>query len=232
MNNQAEAEVAAAAVKPRWGEEETDVHQPTLLGNKENHVALFVYPASREASVKPELLQIIEDNQGKMGSSAEADKIWQERFYPIRLKRLGPSLISSEAIVAVPVINLGQSVAEIERKFPEIAIDVTMLSHEQASILGHLLADERSPAYPFEFPRSLEIIDVACKFGGCLYSVGLYFTSFARRNLGGDKVRKLLDYKEKSDSSWLFNPGKIPGVAPLVAPQMFTYLENEAKKTG
>ncbi len=209
INKQAEAEIAAAAVKPRWGEEETDIHQATLQVNKEGHAALFVYPASREPSVKPGLLQIVEANEGKVASPTEADKIWQERFYPIRLKRLGPSLISSEAIVAVPVINLGQSVAEIERKFPEIAIDVTMLSHEQASILGHLLGDERSPSYTFEFPRSMEIIDIACQFGGCPYSVGLYFTSFARRNLGGDKVWKLLAYKKEIDPNWLFNPGKI-----------------------
>lgn len=209
INKQAEAELAAAAVKPRWGEELTDVHRANLLGNRENHVALFVYPASRESEVKPGLLQVIKDNQGKLLDDTEAMKIWEERFYPIRLKRLGPSLISSEAIVAVPVINLGQSVAEIEQKFPDIAIDVTLISHEQASILGHLLADERSPAYTFEFPRSMEIIDIACQFGGCPYSVGLYFTSFARRNLGGDKVRRLLEYKMKCDPHWLFNPGKI-----------------------
>ena len=33
------------------------------------------------------------------------------------------------------------------------------------------------------------------------------FTSYARRNLGGGKVTKILNYKEKTDPDWLINPG-------------------------
>ena len=207
-NKQKESELAAAKIKPHWGEPETQNSEnagPPAVGCR----ALFVYPSSREQTLKPALLKIIAGNGGKLADETVTAKEWADRFYPIRLKRLGPSLISSEAIVAVPVLNLGQSIDEIERKFPDIALEVTLISHGQASILGHLLGDERSPAYTFEFPRSLEIIDVACQFGGCPYSVGLYFTSYARRNLGGGKVTKILNYKEKTDPDWLINPGKI-----------------------
>jgi Fe-S oxidoreductase/FAD/FMN-containing dehydrogenase len=207
-NKQKQAEIAAAKIKPQWGEpsvQSNEIIEPEAVGCR----ALFVYPQSREVTLKPALLKIIADNGGKLADEAVTAKEWADRFYPVRLKRLGPSLISSEAIVAVPVLNLGQSIDEIERKFPEIALEVTLISHDQASILGHLLGDERSPAYIFEFPRSLEIIDIACQFGGCPYSVGLYFTSSARRNLGGGKVTRILDYKEKTDPDWLLNPGKI-----------------------
>ncbi|MBN1367341.1 MAG: FAD-binding protein [Dehalococcoidales bacterium] len=207
INKQAQSEVAAAGIMPHWGE---TVKQVSETVKSENCCrALFVYPKSREGVIKTNLLKIIKNNQGIIADEAVTAKEWQDRFYPIRLKRLGPSLISSEAIVAVPVVNLGQAVSAIEKKFPDIAIEVTLISHEQASILGHLLGDERSSAFTFEFPRSMEIINTACSFGGCPYSVGLYFTSFARRNLGSDKVKKLLAYKEKSDPSWLLNPGKI-----------------------
>lgn len=208
INKQRQSEIAAARIKPHWGESEEHTIEPEQ-SEAACCRALFVYPQSREGAVKPALLRTIADNHGTLAGETETIKEWEDRFYPIRLKRLGPSLISSEAIVAVPVLNLGQSIDEIEHKFPDIALEVTMISHEQASILGHLLGDERSPAYTFEFPRSMEIIDVACQFGGCPYSVGLYFTSFARRNLGGDKVRRLLDYKRKTDPGWLLNPGKI-----------------------
>ena len=207
-NKQKEAEIAAAKIKPHWGEPETqenDTYEPKVVGCR----ALFVYPQSREGNLKSALLKIIADNGGIIADEAVTAKEWADRFYPVRLKRLGPSLISSEAIVAVPVLNLGQSIDEIERKFSDIALEVTLISHDQASILGHLLGDECSPAYTFEFPRSLEIIDVACQFGVCPYSVGLYFTSSARRNLGGGKVTKILNFKEKTDPDWLLNPGKI-----------------------
>ncbi len=207
INKQAQSEIAAAKIKPHWGEVENQ--QTDTIKAETCCRALFVYPKSRESVIKATLVKLIRDNQGTLADEPITAKEWQDRFYSIRLKRLGPSLISSNAIVSVPAINLGQVVSEIGRKFPDIALEVTMISHEEASILGHLLGDERVAAYTFEFPRSLEIIDIACQFGGCPYSAGLYFTSFARRNLGTEKVKKLLAYKEKVDPDWLLNPGKV-----------------------
>ena len=221
INKQREAELAASKIIPHWGISEKSEHENTA-DNVSCCRALFVYPASREEELKSKLLNIIKTNQGTLESEEIANNDWKDRFYPIRLKRLGPSLISSEAIVAVPVINLGQALVEIQKKFPTIAIEVTLLSHEQASILGHLLSDERSPVYTLEFPKSLEIIEIVRQYGGCPYSLGLYFTDYARRNLGIDKVGKLLQYKSSMDPEHILNPGKIlpendnPGLLKLV----------------
>jgi len=130
------------------------------------------------------LERIIKENEGQLEDDEETRKQWQDRFYPIRLKRLGPSLIPSEAIISVPVLRIEKVIEGIEQKFPGIALAVTLLSHEEAAVNGQLLTDERSPAYTFEFARALEIIDIACQYGGRPYSTGLYFTNYARRNLG------------------------------------------------
>ena len=208
VSKQEEAEIAAAKVQPHWGEGE-QTKPDKVASEKECCRALFVYPVSREENVKPSLLRIVEAAQGRVEDKEIAVKEWQNRFYPIRLKRLGPSLISSEAIISVPVLRIGKVIEEVERKFPNIALTVTLLSHEEASVLGHLLSDERTAAYTFEFPRSLEIIDIACQHGGCPYSTGLYFTSYARRNLGAEKVKQVLEYKRKTDPRGILNPGKI-----------------------
>ncbi len=208
VTKQEEAEVAAARIKPHWGVDEEPIGHDNIIP-EERCRALFVYPVSREENIKPSLLRIIEANQGQLEDKEKTEKEWQDRFYPIRLKRLGPSLISSEAIISVPVLRIEKVIEEIERKFRDIALTVTLLSHEEASLLGHLLGDERSAAYTFEFPRSMEIIDVACQHGGCPYSTGLYFTSYARQNLGDKKVKRLLEYKEKNDPQGILNPGKI-----------------------
>lgn len=208
VTKQEEAEIAAAKVKPRWGEDEEPISHGDIIPEKRCR-ALFVYPVSQEENIKPSLLKIIGSNQGQLEGEEETKKEWRDRFYPIRLKRLGPSLISSEAIISVPVLRIEKVIEEIEQKFQDIALTVTLLSHEEASLLGHLFSDERSAAYTFEFPRSMEIIDVACQHGGCPYSTGLYFTSYARQNLGGEKVKRLLEYKEKTDPQGILNPGKI-----------------------
>ncbi len=207
-NQQEQAAVAAQKVIPHWNGDKGHEVEPVKLKEKTCR-ALFVYPSSREKAVRTALQKIIEANKGKLESEEGARKEWQDRFYPIRLKRLGPSLISSEAIVSVPVIQLGEVIEEIEQKFPAIALEATMLNKDETSILGHMLGDERSSAYIFEFPRSMEIIDIACKHGGCPYSTGLYFTKYARQNLGSDKVKRLLEYKVKVDPKGILNPGKI-----------------------
>jgi Fe-S oxidoreductase/FAD/FMN-containing dehydrogenase len=205
---QKQSELEAAKIVPRWGEPE-EKQAEVVKKETPRCRALFVYPESRKSIVEQALLTIIGDAGGIIADKVETEKEWEDRFYPVRMKRLGPSLISSEAIVTIPVLNLEQLIDRIQGKFPDIALEVTMISHEQASILGHLLGDERSPAYTFEFPRSMEIIDLSCELGGCPYSQGLYFTSFARRSMGNEKVGKLLDYKKKTDPGWLINPGKI-----------------------
>ena len=203
---QFEAEENAASVKPRFGE---PPETPKTPPRSKCCRALYVYPKSRETAIKKSLLKIIDANGGLLESDEVTAKEWADRYYPLRLKRLGPSVISSEAVVSVPSFSVEKVAADIERHFPGIALTITMLSHESASILGNLLADERSPNYTFEFPRSLEIIDTACKYGGCPYSTGLYFTAYARRNLGNEKVDRLAKFKKETDPAGLLNPGKI-----------------------
>ena len=87
-NKQKQAEIAAAKIKPHWGEPETQNDEKTetsAVGCR----ALFVYPQSREGNLKPALLKIIADNGGKIADEAVTAKEWADRFYPVRLKRLG-----------------------------------------------------------------------------------------------------------------------------------------------
>jgi Fe-S oxidoreductase/FAD/FMN-containing dehydrogenase len=206
---QEEAEAAAEKIVPHWGEEEAQGAKSEIVQQSNCCRALFAYPESRRKDIEPQLRQIIQENSGISESEELTSKLWNDRFYPLRLKRLGPSVISSEAIVSVPMLRIEGLIDEIEKRFPGIALTITMLSHDEASMLGNLLTDERSPAYTFEFPRSLEIINLACQYGGCPYSTGLYFTGYARRNLGEEKVQKLLEYKRKFDPQGILNPGKI-----------------------
>ena len=67
----------------------------------------------QEASVKvkDELLNILTTQNGKMLNENDTKFEWDERFYPMRLKALGPSLIPSEVII--PTENLLNLIEEI-----------------------------------------------------------------------------------------------------------------------
>ena len=204
-----EAEEAAAIVQAEWSHAaHSDPRQDSGNG-KARCRALFVYPVSRQDATEQPLREIIAANDGDLEDEAEARKEWDGRFYPIRMKRLGPSLVSSESVVAVPFQRLERIVGEIEERFPDIALEGNMLNHGEVSLLGHILADERSPSYTFEFPKSLEIIQMARRHGGRPYSTGLYFTQYARQNLGDERAEKLAQYKAQIDPDGILNPGKV-----------------------
>jgi FAD/FMN-containing dehydrogenase/ferredoxin len=204
---QDQSEIEAERVKPRWGDEEKIPEEKTVSVNK--CTALFVYPESKKDRIEPLIQGIIRQNKGSLENQIRTNKLWEDRYYPIRLKRLGPSLISSESIIRTKIDHLENVIEEIEANYPDISLTITMLSRQEASVLGNILGDERSPVFTFQFPESLKIIDTACKYDGCPYSLGLYFTKFANKNLGLAKVKQIADFKKKTDPKGILNPGKI-----------------------
>lgn len=187
------------------------VKNKLLAKNKDaahaDNMALFVYPQSREDRVKEKLLAIIQANGGLLLGDKEAQEEWNERFYPMRLKSLGPSLIPSEAVV--PVANLDKILSEAEEKLPGISIEGMMVGDSEATLLCFLKGDERTSAFTIGFAKSLILLEVAQKYGGRLYSVGLYFTDMAEQVLGESTLEKLRRFKRQVDPGSIMNPGKI-----------------------
>jgi len=149
-------------------------------------------------------------------SPEEAEREWSERFYPMRLKRFGPSLIPAEAVV--PVANLDQVMDEIGRSVAEagdvgeVAIEGSFVSPHEVSLLAFLLGDERRLSYTLGYRKSLAVADAARRHGGRVYGVGLYFTAEAETALGRERVEAMRRFKTEVDPRDLLNPGKV--IAP------------------
>ena len=171
------------------------------------HLLMLVYPASREEQVGAKLTHIINKQGGELQPEATAYHEWEERFYSMRVKNLGPSLIPSEAII--PLDTIADVVTEGGNKLPGIAIEAIMANHNEVTLLAFLTGDERTFAYNIGFAKSLTMMNIAKKNGGRAYSVGLYFTNEAEAALGTEKLKRLEEYKKVNDLKNLFNPGKI-----------------------
>jgi len=174
-------------------------------GEKECYV-LFVFPASRSA-VRDQLVETVKDEGGRLLPQEMAEHEWEERFYPMRLKRLGPSLIPSEGLV--PVDRLASAVRDIQVEAPGIAIEGHMCGRQEMTLLTFLLDDERTAAYTINFSKSLYVLDAVKRNGGRPYSVGLYLTDEAEAYLGPERLARYREYKAKVDPGNLLNPGKI-----------------------
>lgn len=175
---------------------------------QDKFIGMFVYPESRGGKVRDELLSVVAAHGGEVLDEKLARFEWDERFYPIRLKALGPSLIPSE--VNVPTDKLSRLIQETRGKTKEFAFYGTLTNNgSQAAVLTYALDDERRRGFPLAYATSFALIKAAQRLGGRPYTIGMYFTDSAELLLGKDKLLKIYQFKKKVDPKHIMNPGKV-----------------------
>ncbi|MCL4440185.1 MAG: FAD-binding oxidoreductase [Firmicutes bacterium] len=202
VRNKADAVELAAKMAPHGNDDHEAVHPP-----RNHHLLLVVYPGHREDKVSAQLQKILQQNSGQVLADKVAEHEWNERFYTMRVKNLGPSLIPSEAII--PLTGIADVIEEANSKLEGISIEGSMVCKDGITLLAFLTGDERTAAYNVGFAKSLVMMDIAKKHGGRAYSVGLYFTDDAEEALGAGNLKKMSEFKKKTDPDNIFNPGKI-----------------------
>ncbi|ADG82086.1 FAD-binding and (Fe-S)-binding domain-containing protein [Thermincola potens] len=171
------------------------------------HLLMVVYPGSRENIVADKLVSILNSSGGEILPDKVAQHEWSERFYTMRVKNLGPSLIPSEAII--PLDTIADVVEEAGKKLEGISIEGSLVKKDSVTLLAFLTGDERTAAYNIGFAKSLVMMEIAKAHGGRTYSTGLYFTDEAEEALGKDVFEKMSAYKKAVDPDNIFNPGKV-----------------------
>lgn len=180
------------------GEKRVGVKGPSLL---------FVPLESNAEEVISFLKQRMEEFNGVVEKPERARDVWNDRYYPMRLKRLGPSLIPSES--TIPMDSIRTVLQEFTRLFGEMAMEGTLINGREIAILSFALGDERQfLSYALDFSKSLHIIDISMNHGGSPYALGLFFTELAPKRFGERLYKELLDYKKEIDPQEIFNPDK------------------------
>ena len=175
---------------------------------EDQYLVTMVFPKPRRSSVENHVLQLTKANNGKIMREKLGEEEWNDKFYPMRFKKLGPTLVASEVII--PVREVAKFVGDIERKFKgEFALEGTMVGPGFISVLGFMLADERKLGFPLAFACALDVIDNGEKHGGKVFSVGMYFTDRAENYFGKKQLADIWKYKQSIDAKGLMNPGKI-----------------------
>jgi Fe-S oxidoreductase len=150
-----------------------------------------------------------------LGSEA-AEQEWAQRFSPMRLKRLGPSVVPAEVIV--PLAELPAMLSDIGTAITQpFVLEGMCLKGDQVVLLGFIPHDQRTLAYNAAFALALTVTNLAKRHGGSAYSTGLFFRSEASAILGEEKVETLQRFKRDHDPRDLMNPDKVIGSGMLRA---------------
>jgi Fe-S oxidoreductase/FAD/FMN-containing dehydrogenase len=172
------------------------------------YIVLFAYDAAKAQLVVEGLRDIALATDGQRLPAAIGRHEWDERFKPMRLKRLGPSVVPAE--VVVPLENLPAVLEELGTaiKAP-LAIEGLSVRGKEVVLLGFIPHDERTLGYTFGYGFALSAIRAAERHGGRAYSVGRYFSSRAESILGSRRIESMKRARVMNDPSGLLNPGKL-----------------------
>jgi len=149
-------------------------------------------------------------NNGVTESDEIAQHEWDERFYPMRIKRLGPSLAPSE--VYVPLKNLEGFLSSIDKHFKgeKFAIEGAITNTGEVAMLAWFPDDERKKiSFLMGWCRSLDFIDVGVRNGGKPYSIGLWNIPYSRSFYGKKNLSQIYEIKHKVDPKNTLNPNKV-----------------------
>jgi Fe-S oxidoreductase/FAD/FMN-containing dehydrogenase len=195
-------------------------------------LALFVYPQGREARVRGLLLKLIADNQGEVLPDDVAQRDWDDRFYPLRLKALGPSIIPSE--VDIKAGNLPEFFVEIQKSMHGLAYNGTLVNHgERSTVLMYMLGDERAPGFTLGYANGFVPLKAAANLDGRPYAIGMYLADSAEGYFGKEKLHDIFKFKQQVDPASIMNPGKVfPGSMDKTAPSRLRFLLKLAGSMG
>ncbi|HBU69801.1 MAG TPA: Fe-S oxidoreductase [Elusimicrobia bacterium] len=178
-----------------------------------SYIILLTYRAKDKNNIIKQIPDIIKASGASQLGEHIARHEWENRFKPMVVKRLGPSLVPSE--IVVPVEALGKVLSEIEKKVtqPLVKEGVIVLNgmhgKPEAVILGFIPSDQRKFGYNLVFALVLSIVKIAEKYGGRAYSTGIYFVRHAAKLLGKERLEEIKKYKKQADPHGIFNPGKV-----------------------
>jgi glycolate oxidase len=137
---------------------------------------------------------------------------WNLRFYHLRTKRAGPSLLAAE--LWLPLDALGSYLASVKAMAAHGRLSIgtygLAVSPDQALVMSVYPADERHPIeYLAAMGLTKRLQDLGARYGGRPYGVGLWNTPYLSRLFTRPQLAELRRRKAWLDPSGIMNPGKL-----------------------
>ena len=154
----------------------------------------------------PTMEDTINGLNGQIHDEVEAGLEWEERFYQMRMKRLGPSMVSAD--VSIPLGKLRSSFISILALDKTAGLGGQVIDDNKVLLHTYFLDDERRFLFEFGWGKPLAAINRLIREGGMVASPGLWFVDLSKRYFGV-KYSAIKKFKNFIDRKGILNPGKI-----------------------
>jgi len=154
--------------------------------------------------------EITASHKGIVLSEEEGKLEWEERFYPLRVKRMGPTLLAADLLVPTSAVMETTRYAQKLARDAGIAagMDVVAVARDQTVILPMFFSDERKTLKFMSHTAIVKkMIGFVIQMGGRPYGYGIW-NSFHLNRAEPERARQLRSLKRKLDPRNILNPGK------------------------
>lgn len=140
-----------------------------------------------------------------------AEKEWEERFYPLRIGRVGPTLFPGDIII--PLTALQDAIEEVWRmkRAYRVGLGVygSIVARDRTTLMPLGLTDERKTfRYLSTIPLARDIVELSLKEGGWPYGMGIWNAFYLKKAYGNATAQELKRRKRSLDPDNIMNPGK------------------------
>ena len=181
----------------------------------------FILVAFTEEEQAHEFKTYIE-KEGILTTDEESAKyLWEERFLPMSIKHLGPSLLATEVIL--PLDQVASYYEKITEWGKRLGVTLYPTSHlvngEQVLFLAMLATDHRKAIFYADLLLVPMMVRLAVQvYHGKPYGLGIWNTPFLRHLYPKKELKELVHYKKKVDPLGILNPGKFFHVSGRLGP--------------
>ncbi len=143
-----------------------------------------------------------------------ARHMWNERFFPMKVRRFGPGLLGSE--VLVPQRILPETLGKAEKLCHDFGLnplfEIHFLKSDAALLLCYYMTDQGNTiGYTLDAAKSMLITSMMIDLGARPYSVGVWNTPFSNAE-DRSRVQRLRAAKAVFDPKGIMNSGKYFGL--------------------
>ncbi|NWF95864.1 MAG: NADH-quinone oxidoreductase subunit NuoB [Candidatus Thorarchaeota archaeon] len=153
--------------------------------------------------------EVTTEYKGRVYDRQVSEHEWAERYYPMRIKKLGPTLVVGQAFAPLERLEAILDDFQFEQASARAGIDGYVNSKTGVTMMGYFLEDERRTFFMLSWVQSFVIFKIAQRHGGHPHSTGIWLANYAPVYFGRRRLGRIRAAKLKYDPNEVSNPGKV-----------------------